>query len=338
MFWFFAILISLLMAMIVCWPLLRAGGLLRSAGFSLLAVGIVICILLYREVGTPTAIGVDGRPTPATANHAPDDVQMEQLLQQLEQRLVENPADLDGWLILGRSYKTMGRYSEAVNAMNKAYAIAPENAVVMVELAEARMFVSGDPQVSEQDRLLLEQAVAADPDVQKGLWLLGIAATQAGNNDLAVEYWQRLLSQMEPGSTAASAIQEQLDTLQADTGIEVPPAAWQGFNVTVNAPDEGFQAPTGSVLFIIARRPGGSSGPPLGVRRIDAPSFPVQLVLTDSDSMMQQVPVSSIPNIEVLARLSMSGQPVASDEDIESPPVEVSIQSARSVTLQLGSD
>ena len=62
MFWFVAITISLLVAAAVCWPLLHSGGLMRSAGLSLVALGVVLSLLLYREVGTPAAIGVDGRP------------------------------------------------------------------------------------------------------------------------------------------------------------------------------------------------------------------------------------------------------------------------------------
>lgn len=47
-------------------------------------------------------------------------------------------------------------------------------------------------------------------------------------------------------------------------------------------------APAGAVLFVIARREGG--GPPLAVKRIDAPSFPVDFELTPADRMIQALP------------------------------------------------
>ncbi len=47
-------------------------------------------------------------------------------------------------------------------------------------------------------------------------------------------------------------------------------------------------APAGAVLFVIARREGG--GPPLAVKRIDAPRFPVDFELTPADRMIQALP------------------------------------------------
>lgn len=339
MFWFVAITISLLVAAAVCWPLLRSGGLTRSAGLSLVALGVVLSLLLYREVGTPAAIDVDGRPAARSevARHAPDQAQMGQLLEQLEQRLQENPDDLEGWLILGRSYKTMQRYHDALAALENAYDLAPRNPVVMVELAEASMFASGNPSIGAQQRGLLEQAVAADPQNQKGLWLLGIAAAQAGETNSAADYWQRLLAQMEPGSSAAVAIQGQIDSLSGVTATEAPPESWPGFDITVSAPGLDFQATPGSALFVIARRP-GAAGPPLGVRRIENPAFPVKLVLTDADSMLPQLPVSSSDSLELLARLSPTGQAVPSEGDIESVVVQTSPADSAPITLELRPD
>ncbi|NNE05774.1 MAG: hypothetical protein HKO64_11790 [Xanthomonadales bacterium] len=336
MFWLVAIAVSLVVTLAVCWPLLRTDGLMRSAGLSLVALGILLSLLLYREVGTPSGIGVDGRPVAgsANANHSPDQVEMDQLLQQLVQRLEANPDDLDGWLILGRSYKTMQRYEESLEALANAFRLAPENPLVIVEYAEARMFASGNPQIGSEELLLLQRAVDADPQSQKGLWLLGIAAAQAGQNNEAISYWSRLLEQMESDSAAAVAIKEQIGLLQGQASVTPTPASWDGFDIIVDAPEQQFEAAPGSVLFVIARRPGGG-GPPLGVRRIENPRFPVQLQLTDSDSMMPQVPISSVQTVELLARLSMTGQPVPSEGDIESAVKQRAITDSKAVTLGL---
>lgn len=336
MFWILAIAVSLAVTLAVCWPLLRTGGLMRSAGLSLVALGVVLSLLLYREVGTPSAIGIDGRPVASSANtnHSPDQVEMDLLLQQLEQRLEANPDDLEGWMILGRSYKTMQRYEESLEALANAFRLAPKNPLVIVEYAEARMFASGNPQIGNEELLLLQQAVESDPQSQKGLWLLGIAASQAGQNNAAVGYWKRLLELMEPGSSAAVAIEEQIGLLQGRASVTPPPASWDGLNIIVDGPDQHFKAPPGSVLFVIARRP-GAGGPPLGVRRIVNPRFPVQLQLTDSDSMMPQVPISSVQTVELLARLSMTGQPVASEGDIESAVKQRATTDSEAVTLSL---
>ena len=47
--------------------------------------------------------------------------QMDDLLGQLKAKLAANPNDVNGWLLLGRSYGTMGRYPLAVDAFQNAY-------------------------------------------------------------------------------------------------------------------------------------------------------------------------------------------------------------------------
>jgi cytochrome c-type biogenesis protein CcmH len=58
--------------------------------------------------------------------------------------------------------------------------------------------------------------------------------------------------------------------------------------------------------------------------------------LDDGNSMLPQRPVSGEAQIEVLARLSFSGQPTASAEDWQSVPLVVSTTEPASQTLTLG--
>jgi len=73
----------------------------------------------------------------------------------------------------------------------------------------------------------------------------------------------------------------------------------------------------------------------LGAVRIAAPKFPVEVRLDDGASMLPQRPVSSMEQIEVLARLSMSGQPAASPDDWQSVPLAVDTRASETATLSL---
>jgi len=105
--------------------------------------------------------------------------------------------------------------------------------------------------------------------------------------------------------------------------------SWPGVEVSValGAAAEASmpQLPNGAVLFIIAREEGSSGGPPLGVRRIDQPVLPLQLTLTDRDSMMPQRPISRSAGIMLQARLSLTGQPIAAAGDWQSTSTQVDI-------------
>ncbi|HKE93112.1 MAG TPA: tetratricopeptide repeat protein, partial [Povalibacter sp.] len=60
------------------------------------------------------------------------------MLQQLEAKLAANPQDVDGWLMLGRSYAHLQRYARAVDAYQQAYDLTKgENVEAMVGLGEA---------------------------------------------------------------------------------------------------------------------------------------------------------------------------------------------------------
>ena len=100
----------------------------------------------------------------------------------------------------------------------------------LVELAEALLFFSGRPEITDEIRGMLERAVAADPGIEKGLWLLGFAAAQSGDDEQAIAFWQRLVQQMEPASDAASAVQEQISQARVRLGIE-PGADWPGIRI-----------------------------------------------------------------------------------------------------------
>jgi len=336
MFWLVSIAAALLIAGYVAWPLLRRRGSPRNYGLTLVVLVPVAAVVLYQQVGTPRGIGVSGSPQVVNqpADHATSGAgDMDSMIAQLEQRLQDSPADMAGWTLLGRSYKSVGRYAQAVSALDRAAQLAPDDPLVMVELAEARMYASGRPEIDAETRGMLERALLLDPNQQKALWLLGMAAAQSGNDALAVELWERLLAQLEPGSGVATALGDQLAQARERLGMKAPPA-WPGIEIEVTLEEPTFQPSPGSVLFVIARNP-AMPGPPVGVRRIADPVFPLRITLTDGDSMVPQSPVSAAQTLELRARLSRTGNVVAGAGDLSSDSVQVSPVAAGSVNLAL---
>ena len=62
MFWVLAVLISLVAAMFIAWPLLKERAALRNYGLALALLVPVASLVLYQMVGTPKGIGVVGSP------------------------------------------------------------------------------------------------------------------------------------------------------------------------------------------------------------------------------------------------------------------------------------
>jgi cytochrome c-type biogenesis protein CcmH len=346
MFWFIASIALLAAALITFLPLLRGKTFWQPAALALIFVLPAGGIWMYNEIGTPEAIDI--APSPRMANssdaHAGEAGEMDAMVDSLRSKLTETPEDLDGWMLLARTLKTTQRYAEASEAVETAYRIAPDNPSVMVELAESWIFVSPDGQVPERSVILLEQALELDPNQQKALWLLGIAAAQQGDDAFAVSYWQSLLEQVEPGSTVAQSVQAQINEAQSRMGMkpeevsaQVPDdGAWRGTQVSIGATDEALMAiPERAVLYVVIRPPGVAMGPPIGVRRLQNPSLPLTITISDQDSMLKERMISSETQIQLQARISLSGSPAPGSGDWQSSPVTIALDSGETVELIL---
>lgn len=340
MFWPIAAAALLVAVLITLRPLLRGKSAWKPVALALIFALPVLGMWMYRDiVGTPQAL--DTHPiAPMAASDAAD---IDTMVEGLRSRLTETAADLDGWLLLSRTLKTMQRFPEALEVVETARKIAPDDPRVLVEVAEARVFVSTTGQIGDEEIVLLKRALELDPNSQKGLWLMGIASMQAGDPEAAIAYWETLMAQLEPGNEVAQSVQAQINEAKAEMGIEVvaqtpPPAAAgpEGLQVSITASDQAQGSiPIGGVLYVMIRAPGPAMGPPLGVRRIEDPVLPLDLTITDGDSMLKERLISSEKEVQVQARISRTGSPAAQAGDWQSAPQTVSLTAGQPIELTL---
>ena len=357
MFWTIAAAVLFIAAVITLFPLLRGKSALKPIALALAFILPAAGLWIYDNFGTPEGIGVSG--TPQVVNNAVPHAQggeMDEMLTGLQQRLEQNPEDLEGWMLLARTLKASQLFAEAAEALEHAHALEPQNPFVMVELAEAWIYETPDGQVSESATAMLERALDIDPNLQKGLWLMGIASMQQGDDPFAISYWQSLLEQLEPGSNPYNMVSTQINEAQARMGMmpdsHQPPiedgvvaetqtptsedGVWNGTRVILDATDGAKQAlANGAVLYIMIRGPGPAMGPPLGVRRVTSPNFPLEVTITDSDSMMKERMISSEPEIRLQARVSLTGTPAAQPGDWNSEAKIVELASTSLVVLDI---
>lgn len=364
MFWILAAVALFTAALVTFLPLLRGKTLWQPLALALIFLLPAGGLWLYTEIGTPEAIGLpsslSAHPATADATGATD---IDSMIAGLRSKLMESPDSLEGWMLLARTLKTTQRYPEALEALQMAHRIAPDNPLVMVELAETRIFVSSDGQIDAGSVAMLERAMELDPTQQKGLWLLGIAAAQAGDLEGAIGRWETLLAQLEPGSPVAQSVLSQINEASSRLGTPAEPSVaepaeqmpasaatdvaeqaapsetaadgvWRGTPVRV-VPSEAARSkiPAGSTLFVVIRSPGPAVGPPLGVRRVIDPVLPLDLTISDSDSMLKERKISLETEVQVQARISLSGSPAAAAGDWQSAPVVVPLRVANTVEL-----
>jgi cytochrome c-type biogenesis protein CcmH len=255
--------------------------------------------------------------------------QMDELLEKLKAKLAENPNDVNGWLLLGRSYGTMGRYALAVDAYENAYEKSRgENVEAIIGLGEA-LAMTDEASLTGRAGKLFEAALERAPNHPKALWYGSIGALQAGDLRRGRDRLQLLLAQNPPEELRA-VLERQIQDLNqqlseagpgapaAAAGAEGPAAATtqRSIRVAVSiAPQVREQLKSGPLpLFILARDP-AAGGPPLAVQRHSSSDLPLTVELSERDAMIAARTIASVPRVQVVARLSRSGTPQAQSGD-----------------------
>ena len=247
---------------------------------------------------------------------APDAAQVEAMVARLAAKMRENPDDVEGWKLLGRSYAVMGRYDDAVKAFAQAAERAPRDPQLLADFADVLAMARGGSLAGEPARLV-EQAVKLDPKNLKALALLGTAAYERRDYARAAEVWGRMLPLVPEGSEDARMISENVQEARKLAGIGGAPNAHPGVRGTVRlAARLQKDVKPDDVLFVFARAPEGPPVP-LAVLKARAADLPLQFALDDSLAMAQGMTVSSQAKIVVTARIAKSGKPQGSPGDLQ---------------------
>lgn len=321
----------------------------RGAFAALLLVALLLpasALLLYRLVGAPQALDpANLAAAPAASGEAGPD--MQQAIAMLAARLEAKPDDVEGWMLLGRAYQTTEQPTQALAAFKRAHEIAPDHPAVAVEYAQALAMARPDHRIEGESRSLLEGVLQADASNQRALWLLGISDYQAQRYDAALARWNTLLPLLEPGSTVAESVKQQIaDATALRDGKAAQPGDAAATAASASSTPVAPAAPaTGAprlvvevsldpkladgldpdaTLFVFAR---AANGPPmpLAIERLKASQLPLTVTLDESKGMLPDMKLSMFPQVVVGARVSKSGNAMPSSGDLQvlSAPVDV---------------
>ena len=84
------------------------------------------------------------------------------MVERLAARLRENPDDVEGWKLLGRSYSALGRFRSRPTAYAKAAAREPRDAQLLADFADVLAMAQGQRLEGEPEKLIA-RALEIDP-------------------------------------------------------------------------------------------------------------------------------------------------------------------------------
>ncbi|WP_097462427.1 c-type cytochrome biogenesis protein CcmI [Mangrovitalea sediminis] len=324
-----------------------AGPRQRSGKRWALTVAIVSIVLipllafsLYLRIGASNQLGeADLIAEMSQANHLDHD-QLIGLLGKLRQRLLNDRDNLDGWVLLARSYMNLEQYKDAAWAFEKlAHAVERESgpkaaAAPWGLVAQARFFASGQKPTPDVLQAITE-ARSRNPDDVNALGLLGIMAFQAGDYQDAIKSWSRIIK-VAPDTPQLPVIKEGIARAYERLGKAVPqdlaasdqggdsaskaaPAGDAGPQMTVSVSvGKAYrdELPKNATLFVYAKAVKGPAMP-LAVAKYPVSALPVTVTLNDGMAMTPVAKLSSVDQVMLIARISSSGSAMPASGDWE---------------------
>ena len=326
-----------------------ASAPLESAAWTAAILGGAIpiaALLLYVALGNHDAfVPTAARNAKGAADHEVTPQQVEAMAASLAAKLEKEPDNVDGWVMLARTYYAMNRHAEAAHAFDRAVALVPDNADLLADYADSLAASGGGLRGKSLE--LVERALKADPTHWKALALAGTAAFDRKEYKQAVDYWERMKKTVPPDSPMAGSIDASIAEARELGGLKAGPTS--GSPALAAAPSGGAakgpsspalvpQSPASSgatvagtvklspalagkvsptdTVYIFAR---AAEGPkmPLAILRKQVKDLPVAFTFDDSMAMAPNFALSNFPSVVVGARVSKSGGATPQSGDLE---------------------
>ncbi|QJD28738.1 c-type cytochrome biogenesis protein CcmI [Methylococcus geothermalis] len=264
-------------------------------------------------------------------------------IEQLSKRLQQQPNDLDGWLLLGRSLLAVQQMDKAVQAYEFAMKLAPDNPDVQALYAQA-LGEANQGSLQGRPTEIIDGILQRHPNHMHGLWLAGLAAAEREDKAKAVEYWKKLRSLLPADGEQTRQLDGYIAELEGGTPPQAKTASTaraEGeagksirVKVTLDAKLKG-QASPNDVVFVFAR---AAEGPPmpLAISRKKVSDLPAEITLNDGMAMAPGMKLSSFPRIVIGARVSKTGNAMPAPGDLQGLTSPVEAQDGGSYAVEIG--
>lgn len=236
----------------------------------------------------------------------------------LRTKLIDNPDDPVGWMLLGRVYGAMNSIDNAIQSFEKSLDLDPTNTSTMASYAQALLMTGQEGQVLRSKQVLLH-LLSIEPDNTNAMGVLAVVATQLNDKQLALENWQNLLGYIPDSDSNYQLIEQRINQLKFelaaanDTSSQgtIPSVA-----ITVELasdmtlPDDGF-------LIVFAQENNSAMKMPAAVVKTPLGEFPVVIELSNKNAMLPNYTLSQLTNVKVVARISKDGDVTQASGDLQ---------------------
>jgi cytochrome c-type biogenesis protein CcmH len=256
--------------------------------------------------------------------------------------------DVASLLQQGKTAFTKQEWTTAIEAFKRVLAVDPNQPEAHAYMGAILL------QAGHADGALMafDKALSVNPNFPMALWGKGMALYQ-GKKDFAGarQVFDKLLQMLPPGQdrteiekivaeipASGKEPQRAAEATPAQAPANSSNSAGEISGKIIIDPKLKDKVNGQASLFIIAR-PESGGGPPVAVKKMDHPSFPLTYTIGSENAMMQGVPLSG--KLRISVRLDSDGNPMTHDPgdmtgDYKKNPVVVGAHNVDIVIDQIG--
>jgi cytochrome c-type biogenesis protein CcmH len=309
----------------------------KPALWTALLIGVTLplaSLSMYLWVGEPQALQAMATEPPEKAMQA----ELSGMAQALAKKLEANPDNQEGWVMLGRSYRTLEKYDNAVSAYDRALKLSADDNLKL-ERAEV-LALKAQGNFDGEPWNVIREILKKDPQ-QKGAVLLAGSASYAHDKYAdALRYWQQARKLLAADHPDVPSLEGAIATAQNKLGLPVTPptsspqapAAASGAGATASV-STGAQAGlniTGRISLAAALKdkasptdmvyvyasPANGDRMPLAIFKSTVAKLPLNFTLDDSSAMLPERKLSGAGEVILKARISKSGNAIPQSGDL----------------------
>lgn len=297
------------------------------------AIGICIFIVLissglYFSFGDVYRVSQKNSETPMSQEG------VEKMVAEFASKMEKEPGNLQGWAMLARSYRILGRNEDAAKAYARAGSFVDTDPQLLADYADT-LAANANGSFMGKPLSLINQALKLDPNNLLALWLSGTAAFNANNYRSAVQTWEKLASQLPPNSEELKMIEGSIAEARSKGGLpSKAPTIFSAKGISGQielAADIKSKVKPSDTVMVIARQVGERM--PVAVFKAPVAQFPMNFVLNDALAMNPNAPLSKLTEVSIEVRISRLGMAKPESGDLISSTKTIKVGSENVLLL-----
>ena len=291
---------------------------------------------MYMWVGEPDALN----PMAVQSNDKVDPTQLLQMAESLAQKLNDKPDNLQGWVMLGRTYRTLEKFDASVQAYDRALKLSADDDLKLERVEVLAMKSQGNFEGEPWN--VIRDILQRDPQNYGALLMAGSASYSHEKFADALKYWQQARKPLAADNPDVPGLDEAIASVQQKLGM--PAQVAKGPSAQMNAAQTAAAAPSvntpgaastgltlsgqvviaealkgkvkpSDVVFIYAT-PANGERMPLAIFKTTVAQLPLAFTLDDSTAMTPERKLSGAGEVWVKVRVSKSGNAMPQSGDL----------------------